>query len=622
MLVFPDTRTTPTIVRLSSPTSRGPVPQTTITPVSPSWQDYVSLFLLPRTQDIDPATPSALGFAEAPLNSPCLPTTLALARWWIDTYDYTGSLEGKPFNGTKTRSYHIKTPPSGGGRICSNTNNTLQSQTCAMYFGVHGTFVNATLAAAALAATKLTSTSSAIGTTSGGGSSSSCTAAENGTHPDLINCYPNSIDPTCKSAKYVCGSDFETYVDACAAEPWTPLIWPSAQCNSIYSELLQAGAARSWTVIPRFQDPVVRLTGRKRGAGVKTRLEFEFSTLSPANQVYLFSTPRLMFEDVSAVIIETKERTSFGHAADWGEKVLRQPMSPDALKVAPYDPLVAGVLAITSLTLAGNMTRTRITLVDLVFPPGTIRFNYHMRSYHADTGYAIRDEIRFKEFDLPGQIEFRNFVVRGLWWQKPQASIKSQYALARAGQIARVQLDFAVVNPGTTFFELQGSEDIRISPVDVCLITNPSKVGEKIVPLKDVYTFRAESQSGEVSNEILHVQVGERRITGSVLEELEKSSLTAGGLLGGSTSGTSEGPLSTSEKLHKLILDHSLVVNVEQMGKFGTLAPNPDAAAFEGTAYEAQLRGQITTSTTTTTVTEGSSFATTVGAGGLLLDAG
>ena len=88
-------------------------------------------------------------------------------------------------------------------------------------------------------------------------------------------------------------------------------------CGSYYSwgpspggcGILQAGTARTWAFTPQFQAPVVRLTGEKRGAGVKTKLEFEFSALSKADTLYLFSTPRLRFEDISFAEVETVDST-------------------------------------------------------------------------------------------------------------------------------------------------------------------------------------------------------------------------------------------------------------------------------------------------------------------------
>ena len=81
---------------------------------------------------------------------------------------------------------------------------------------------------------------------------------------------------------------------------WT--VDSTAGRDAVY--LREGGAFESWTVMPQFQKPAVRLTGRNRGSGVKTELEFEFNMLSPANKMYLFSEPYIRFDDIFEAEIE------------------------------------------------------------------------------------------------------------------------------------------------------------------------------------------------------------------------------------------------------------------------------------------------------------------------------
>lgn len=177
-----------------------------------------------------------------------------------------------------------------------------------------------------------------------------------------------------------------------------------------YAAKMSTKTVKSWTVIPQFQEPAVRLTGMQRGAGVKTKLEFEFRVPILGNRLYLYSDPYIRMQDILVCEVETRNVLT-------GERVLerRTPFKElDLSLTGERDNIKYGILAVESLSLPGNYTQTFLRLIDVVFPFRSMQFQFYLQSFLFD---ELTNELTFPMFNLPGQIQFQEFNIDSLYYE-------------------------------------------------------------------------------------------------------------------------------------------------------------------------------------------------------------
>jgi len=387
------------------------------------------------------------------------PTDVTAAKTLVDA-GQEGALSGVTLQAERYRYFAVKTPPADGGKPCPFSTNQIQTIACTVSYS---------------SPPQTTTTTTPF----------PCDCS-------LASCLHNTT---------VCGADFNTYSNRCAGLAYGQTLQYGSACGVGDNMILEAKSFLSYNIIPQFQNPVVRLTGVKRGAGVKTKLEFEFFALSPANTLYLFSEPQLDLAAISFAEVETYDPVTNERKYE-----VRQPFGYDADLAYPYNPLVVGIMAVNAITIPGNYSRTFFRLIDLVFPVGTQSVRYTIRSF---TDRNLRDEMFFEGFTLPGGIHVYDVWLREQWWQKTPASLKSQYMLPRVNvRFGRAKVEFSVANPSTRFLEIRSANGVQFAPVDVCLY---EKASGKLVPLRSVFVYQAANADGSgTMDDILHLELGER----------------------------------------------------------------------------------------------------------------
>ncbi|CAD7925679.1 unnamed protein product [Amoebophrya sp. A25] len=388
------------------------------------------------------------------------PATSTAAKSLVNA-GQTGAIGNITLAAEEYRYFRVKTLPGIGGKACPFATDQIQTRPCAVYY-------------------------------------SSPSSTTTSTTTTMCPC----SDWVCGNATaLVCTEQFETYTNHCVAlRAGKSLIYPGA-CGLRGNEILEAKSYLSYKIVPQFQNPVVRLTGLKRGAGVKTKLEFEFYALSSANTLYLFSEPRLDLDQISFAEVETVDPKT-------GQRRLevRQPFGYDPELTHPLNPLVVGIMSVNAITIPGNYSQTFFRLVDLIFPVGTQQVRYTIRSF---TDKTLRDEMFFEGFELPGGITLHDINVRGSWFQKAPAAQKSQYMLPRANvHPGRIKVTFSVANGLTRFLEIRSGTSLQFSPVDVCLYEQATGV---LLPLRAVKVYQSPKIDGTPGmDDILHLELGTR----------------------------------------------------------------------------------------------------------------